>query len=829
MTEEITNEVSLDVPQISRGYSDGELALNTRRRREGSSAEPNNSFETAYNLGTWSNTLVLENLSISPASDEDYFKFTLSEGQIVQITTSGVSGGDTVLYLYDSGHEQIGHNDDAQNYYSKIVASLEPGTYYIKVQTFNNQSTISDYSLKLEEFEVTDTVLDGEYSRTVTAYGDVLIKSGTSIASRGFPASLQVLLPDRTVTVENAELSHTGIRNAAILFGEDAYWGALYDGTVTFTGAEVTLNSQCSNCITASGITGKNLVVNFSGAADNSDKINIFAGQGNGPLNYAKGINASGGCLTINGSFGGKIITYMDCSLLTSSRWGTATGIGSDDGYDVTINGNISGTILSAAYAAVDSTSAYGLYSGGELEISGKISGMIAALGKQACAISAMGSCNMTVDGIIYAGKSAAGIDTETLLQQLAAPEENLEALLQQPDEEIAAINVGNDSTITIGKNAFIIGNICETGGSVITIDSEARIYGDIESYGLLSSSTVKFVLGDSTAEDPTVTGELVEFMEDVDIVIDATRAENGTFELAPEWDIGSSRSITVVSGTERIASESLTARNGVYTFNFRNGTRVDWDTQEGLTLDVSETEVALPDLSIKNYEVSTSSISESGSVKLTFQYANTGTLAAGASVLKVYDGNTLLRTFSMGSVAAGGSRNASVTLKGSELGAGASNIYLVADAANQLAESDESNNKVYRTVAVSNSAPQLFSSGRGLFSGTSGDDIFQGSSDNDHFCGEGGDDLFAFEGEWGNDLVEQLGPGSVTLWFESGSQENWDSDTLTYSDGVNSVTVTGSRDITLCFGDAENGVAGTSFETVSEKIFENKNSGFIA
>ena len=68
---------------------------------------------------------------------------------------------------------------------------------------------------------------------------------------------------------------------------------------------------------------------------------------------------------------------------------------------------------------------------------------------------------------------------------------------------------------------------------------------------------------------------------------------------------------------------------------------------------------------------------------------------------MKVYDGNTLLGTYSMGSVAAGSYRNASVTISGSKLGNGARKLFLVVDSNNQVAESNEANNKAYRTVNV--------------------------------------------------------------------------------------------------------------------------------
>ena len=78
---------------------------------------------------------------------------------------------------------------------------------------------------------------------------------------------------------------------------------------------------------------------------------------------------------------------------------------------------------------------------------------------------------------------------------------------------------------------------------------------------------------------------------------------------------------------------------------------------------------------------------------------------------------------------------------------------------------------------------------------------------------------------------------GKVTLWFESGSASNWNASTLTYSDGTNSVKVSGvSEDqIALIFGDNDSSrydelaEAGCFDNAASEKIFEDKNKGFLA
>ncbi len=120
---------------------------------------------------------------------------------------------------------------------------------------------------------------------------------------------------------------------------------------------------------------------------------------------------------------------------------------------------------------------------------------------------------------------------------------------------------------------------------------------------------------------------------------------------------------------------------------------------------------------------------------------------------------------------------------------------------------------------------------------GASGNDVIVGGAGNDTLHGGGGNDIFAFGGDWGNDTVTQLAGGKVTLWFENGNIFKWNSHTLTYTDGDNSVKVEGvsSFNITLKFGDDgseqyQNLLASGAFDTfTSENIFENKNKGMLA
>jgi len=119
---------------------------------------------------------------------------------------------------------------------------------------------------------------------------------------------------------------------------------------------------------------------------------------------------------------------------------------------------------------------------------------------------------------------------------------------------------------------------------------------------------------------------------------------------------------------------------------------------------------------------------------------------------------------------------------------------------------------------------------------GASGNDTIIGGTGNDTMQGGGGDDIFVFGGNWGNDTVDQLPTGSVTLWFEDESGV-WDAMSRTYTVGDNSVTVAGTATVNLRFGDdngqqaerfAELQTLGAFVESVTSNIFKN-NTGTLA
>ena len=141
-------------------------------------------------------------------------------------------------------------------------------------------------------------------------------------------------------------------------------------------------------------------------------------------------------------------------------------------------------------------------------------------------------------------------------------------------------------------------------------------------------------------------------------------------------------------------------------------------------------------------------------------------------------------------------------------------------------------------TIWANNGSNMLFGdAGNDRLVGGSGNDVLVGGSGNDRMHGGGGNDTFTFSNNWGNDTIEQLVGGEVTLWFESGSESNWNASALTYTDGTNSVKVSGisADNITLIFGDNgsllydELSAAGCFDDAASEKIFEDKNKGMLA
>ncbi|CAK8713637.1 hypothetical protein GMJAKD_02870 [Candidatus Electrothrix aarhusensis] len=112
----------------------------------GDSFEPDNSSSSATTI----NPSFSQNHSIIPEDDEDWLKFTLNSPSNITIETTGESG-DTELWLYDDSLTQINYDDNGgTDNFSKISQEeLAAGIYFIKVDEYGNNDTISLYNVRL--------------------------------------------------------------------------------------------------------------------------------------------------------------------------------------------------------------------------------------------------------------------------------------------------------------------------------------------------------------------------------------------------------------------------------------------------------------------------------------------------------------------------------------------------------------------------------------------------------------------------------------------------------------------------------------------------------
>jgi hypothetical protein len=116
----------------------------------GDTFEPDDSSGTATGILS----SLPQNHSIFPVGDKDWVTFTLNTASSVTLQTSGAEG-DTVMYLFNAAVSQIDVDDDSgAGFFSTItrqcgVNELPAGTYFVSVEDFGNNNTITSYSMSL--------------------------------------------------------------------------------------------------------------------------------------------------------------------------------------------------------------------------------------------------------------------------------------------------------------------------------------------------------------------------------------------------------------------------------------------------------------------------------------------------------------------------------------------------------------------------------------------------------------------------------------------------------------------------------------------------------
>ncbi|HXK37164.1 MAG TPA: PPC domain-containing protein, partial [Candidatus Paceibacterota bacterium] len=88
---------------------------------------------------------------ISPAGDEDWYQFTASSWGTYTIETWAGTLTDNYMYLYGPDNQKtlMAEDDDSgEGQAAKIVQSLSPGTYYVKVRAYSSADT-GTYSIRV--------------------------------------------------------------------------------------------------------------------------------------------------------------------------------------------------------------------------------------------------------------------------------------------------------------------------------------------------------------------------------------------------------------------------------------------------------------------------------------------------------------------------------------------------------------------------------------------------------------------------------------------------------------------------------------------------------
>jgi len=128
---------------ICNGYAENSVGCPADCPPTPDAYEPDNTSSEAKIIQSG----VRQTRSILPGADVDWIRFTLPGTSNVVIETSGPFG-DTRMWLYDSGLNQLAYNDDANGPWSRISKNYLPaGTYYIKIEAYNNE--IQTYYLDL--------------------------------------------------------------------------------------------------------------------------------------------------------------------------------------------------------------------------------------------------------------------------------------------------------------------------------------------------------------------------------------------------------------------------------------------------------------------------------------------------------------------------------------------------------------------------------------------------------------------------------------------------------------------------------------------------------
>ncbi len=359
-------------------------------------AEPNNT-DSAANTGLCSATPVTG--SISSSSDYDWYKLDVATAGTIAVSLSHATGADLDWYLYKATGSHVAYRSTSNNPESGSYNATTTGTYYLRVKNYSGTGSYS-LNVTLPGGPVTPGVCTLPANVNLGKVGNATPKATTTSAGT-------VLMgggPDVDEAIKWM-IARSGGGDFVVLrsTGTNAYNEYIYDlgGVNSVQTLLITNTSDANNACVAETIRKAGAV--FMAGGNQADYINYFKGQGVGTaLNYLMGTKRApvggtsagmailgqyyhpGGApdnttvlqnptaIAVNNAFLSnpvmanivtdthftqrnrqpRLATFMASSIYKYSvGWASMSGIGTDEGTAIAIDGNGAAKVYGAGNA----------------------------------------------------------------------------------------------------------------------------------------------------------------------------------------------------------------------------------------------------------------------------------------------------------------------------------------------------------------------------------------------------------------------------------------------------------------------------------------------